>query len=421
LIQETNVPEEFDERTQKKTVAAAWTVSLSALSKFPASSALMRLSAFLAPNPIPLELLEKSGKNLPETLATKLGNSSEDPMVLDEVFNPLLRYSLIRRNRETRSYVVHPLLQEVIREELSDEERATWAEQAIRAVSASFPSPKILENWPACDRLLPHALACNQLINSFGLDSSWASALLNQAGSYIYGLGEYEEAEPLYKRALEIREKTLGEEHTNTVGSLNNLAGLYYAQGRYSDAEALLHRALKILDRTKGAHHLETAVALNNLAGLYCAQRRYDDAEPLLERALAVRKEKLGPDHTDTANSLNSLGLLYSAKGRYSEAEQVLQLAINSYRTVLGPEHPDTGNSLGSLAELYYRQKQYEKAEPLYRNALAISEKALGAEHPHTVRVRNELIDVFHEQGKDMEAETLKKETGADGAIDGQP
>ena len=44
--------------------------------------------------------------------------------------------------------------------------------------------------------------------------------------------GRYSEAEPLYRRALEARERVLGTEHPDTLISVNNLAALYQAQGR---------------------------------------------------------------------------------------------------------------------------------------------------------------------------------------------
>ena len=47
------------------------------------------------------------------------------------------------------------------------------------------------------------------------------------------------EAEPLQRRALDIREKALGLEHPDTATSLNNLAELYHLQGRYEVAEPL--------------------------------------------------------------------------------------------------------------------------------------------------------------------------------------
>ena len=39
--------------------------------------------------------------------------------------------------------------------------------------------------------------------------------------------GRYAEAEPLYERALAIREKALGPDHPDVATSLNNLAVLY--------------------------------------------------------------------------------------------------------------------------------------------------------------------------------------------------
>ncbi len=43
--------------------------------------------------------------------------------------------------------------------------------------------------------------------------------------------GKYDEAEPLYRRALAVREKALGPQHPDTAGSINNLALLLKSQG----------------------------------------------------------------------------------------------------------------------------------------------------------------------------------------------
>jgi hypothetical protein len=40
-------------------------------------------------------------------------------------------------------------------------------------------------------------------------------------------MGNYTAAEPLYKEALAIRKKVLGENHPDYASSLNNLASLY--------------------------------------------------------------------------------------------------------------------------------------------------------------------------------------------------
>ena len=53
------------------------------------------------------------------------------------------------------------------------------------------------------------------------------------------------------------------------ANSLNNLAGLYQAMGRYAEAEPLYRRSLEIREKQLGADHPDVATSLNNLAVLY--------------------------------------------------------------------------------------------------------------------------------------------------------
>ena len=63
------------------------------------------------------------------------------------------------------------------------------------------------------------------------------------------------EAEPLFKRALEAKERVLGKDHPATLISVSNLATLYDDQGRYSEAEPLYKRALEASERVLGKEH----------------------------------------------------------------------------------------------------------------------------------------------------------------------
>jgi len=112
--------------------------------------------------------------------------------------------------------------------------------------------------------------------------------------------GDYEEAEPLNRRALAIAEQQLGPTHPDTATILNGLAGLYQAQGKYKQTERLYHRALVIYERALGRNHPQTAESLNNLASLYTEQGKYEQAEPLYQRALAIYEQALGSDHAKT-------------------------------------------------------------------------------------------------------------------------
>ena len=74
-------------------------------------------------------------------------------------------------------------------------------------------------------------------------------------------MGEYAKAEPLYRQAMEIHKKVLGEEHPDYATSLDNLSSLYYGMGEYSQAEPLLRQALAIRKKVLGEEHLTSAEA----------------------------------------------------------------------------------------------------------------------------------------------------------------
>src|SRR5947208_2802210 len=92
----------------------------------------------------------------------------------------------------------------------------------------------------------------------------------------------------VYIRALAIREKALGPEHSSVAWVLNNLALLYSKQARFAEADLLYKRTLASVEHTFGPDHPNVATVLNNLAQLYQAQGRIAEAEPLLERSLAL-------------------------------------------------------------------------------------------------------------------------------------
>ncbi|KAK8054772.1 nephrocystin-3 [Apiospora phragmitis] len=62
-----------------------------------------------------------------------------------------------------------------------------------------------------------------------------------------------DEAETMYQRALQGKEKAWGPDHTSTLSTVNNLAILYKAQGRMDEAETMYQRALQGYEKALGA------------------------------------------------------------------------------------------------------------------------------------------------------------------------
>ena len=166
---------------------------------------------------------------------------------------------------------------------------------------------------------------------------------------------------------------------------------MYQNQGAYAKAEPLYLRALAIREKALGPDRPDTATSLKNLGYLYKEHGSYSKAEPLLQRALAIREKIQVPEHPDTAQSLNSLAELYYDQVAYAKIEPLIQRSLAIREKALGPDHPDTAESLSNLAYPYNEQGAYAKAEPLYLRARAIFEKPLGSNHPNTTKVRENL------------------------------
>ena len=60
--------------------------------------------------------------------------------------------------------------------------------------------------------------------------------------------GDYAAAGPLYREAVVMRRKLLGDEHPDVAESLKNLAGVLERRGEYAEAEELVRESLRICD-----------------------------------------------------------------------------------------------------------------------------------------------------------------------------
>jgi tetratricopeptide (TPR) repeat protein len=389
-----------------KSVLTTWALNFAEVEKTPAAAELLRLSAFLAPDDIPLELITRGASELGPALYEALAKFQKDPLVLDEVLELLTRYSLVRRNIPNRTYSIHRLVQAVVRDGMEEKTQRATAERAVRGVNQTFPIPEF-ENWAECERLLPHALACAGLIDKDSMEFPEGARLLNRAGYYLDARADYRGAEPLLQRALAIREKVLGPEDPDVAESLNNLGELHRTLGRSREAEPLHKRALAIWEKALGPEHPAVAASLNNLALLYAAQRRYGEAESLHQRALAIDEKALGTDHPGVALDLNNLAWLYKTQGRYGEAELLYQRSLAIREKALDPEHPDVAQSLNNLGELFRTLGRYTEAEPLHRRSRAIVEKVLGPEHPNVAVCLNNLALNYTSEGRYGEAEPM--------------
>jgi tetratricopeptide (TPR) repeat protein/CHAT domain-containing protein len=279
---------------------------------------------------------------------------------------------------------------------------ATPARASIQAYLPELQRLQQASDWVGLERLARAALGTLEL--AAGPDSTDVGAAASFLGTSLLRQGRYPEAEPQYRRAMDIDEKAYGPEQPDSVASLNNLALLLKMQGRYADAEPMYRSALAIREKTLGASHAETAISLNNLAELLKAEGRYREAEPMYRRALAIREGLYGPEHPESATFMTNLAALLTLDGRYAEAEPLSRHALKIRETALGPDNWLTAISAYTLADLLRYQGGYAEAEQLYRRALAIDERARGPDHPDTATCLSDLGLLLEAEGRYAEA-----------------
>jgi tetratricopeptide (TPR) repeat protein len=376
------------------TVATTWAVALRRMRRTPGTAGLLRLLAFLAPEPVPMGLFTGHPRQLPWPLrwvAADQARFARAVAVLD-------RFSLVTDTKQ--GIVVHRLVQAVVRQALGRWRARRWAGSAVRLVDEAFPSDS--QNpvtWPICAELLPHALTVTETTQALGTHREDTRSVLTKAGSYLWGRAELDQAEVLFERALAIDEAFRFIPFlSDTATGLSNLAGVLADQGDLDRARTLYERARSIRQSRLRPNRPDIAWTLTNLATVLHRQGDVDRARALHERALAIFETRLGKDHPDTAWSLSGLADVLHRQGDPERARALHQRALSIREAHLGPDHPITASSLSSLAGVLHAQGDLDAARALHQRALSIREAHLGPDHPITASSLSSLAGVLYAQ-----------------------
>jgi tetratricopeptide (TPR) repeat protein len=368
---------------------------------YPRALDLLHFCAFVSPDAIPEGLLLR-GVSYPGLLLEPV---AADQTQLDQAIAALRSLSLVQRHPHKQTLSLHRLVQTVLRELMSEQERVKWMRRVIIVLNMAFPEATY-ETWEECERLLPHVLACAAFMSNQSKNRDLA-IVLRKAADYLRECARYEQAEPLYQQSLRILKQRGEPEHPEVIRSLNGLARLCFERVQFEQSEALYEQALGFGKRLLGTESLDVAQALNGLGITYEMLGKYEQAEPLLEQAMHIRKQVCGPEHPALARSIFNLAMLAAKQGKEEQAEELYRQALDIDEQILGPEHPDLAYPLYGLAVLYAEQGKEEQAETLFLQTLQIDEQALGSKHPDLAYALYDLAKLYMEQGRYDEAEPL--------------
>lgn len=327
---------------------------------------------------------------------------------------------------------------------LTAKETTAWQALVVQAEAA-----RIAGQWKTLETVTRKRAVIEA--RAFGPDAPVTAASWSWVGQALVRRGRDAQAEPFFRRVLEIHRKALGARHPQTLLATANLAGLLERQGRFAEAEPMRRDLLTLSRGLFGEKSPETTGATVALADVLRAQARpaeaeplyrlaveagartlgdkdpglatdlgalaatLDDlgrhleAEPLHRRSLALRREAFGERDAATAQAYARVGANLDAQGRHGEAEPLHRLALATDLDVRGKSHPATAADTAALGANLNAQKRIREAEPLLRRALEIRRRTLGEAHADTGASYGALGDNLAARGSRREAERLHR------------
>jgi eukaryotic-like serine/threonine-protein kinase len=232
-----------------------------------------------------------------------------------------------------------------------------------------------------------------------------------ELGSLFQFQGKFSESEALFAKILQDQRRILGDENPDTLETEFELGSALEYEQKYPQAEKLLAQVLADRRRLLGAENSDTLYAEHLLAIVYEQEDNYAKAEPLFLETLEIQRRKLGEDHPDTLITMQSLASVYWGEGKYAQAEPLLVKALDAQRREMGEEHRETLFGMNSLANLYELEGKYAESEKLFTHALEIERRILGEEHPDTLSTMHNLSALYQDEGRLKEAEPLAVKT----------
>jgi len=326
-------------------VAATLGLALSSLEDQPSATGLLRVLAFLAPEPVPLGLLlattDAAGQLSPLTAAA-VGPLLGDPLAAGDAVAALRRYSLVSSAGQGR-VLVHRLVQAITRARLPARETAEWEQAGAALVAAAVPADAELPAaWPACAALLPHARAVLDL-TSRGL---WLM------GEYLGRSGDYPAARDLLQLMADAyhQSSSFGPSDPDTLNVRNWLAAWTLRGGDASEARRQLVALVPACERALGAEHPVTLTARKELAAAAGAMGDAAGARAQLAALVVVHERVQGAESPGVLNSRNELARMTGMAGDAAGARDQFAALVPVYERVLGAEDPGTQTARAHLS-----------------------------------------------------------------------
>ena len=248
------------------------------------------------------------------------------------------------------------------------------------------------------------------LDTGFENDPEVEAGLRSTIGWTLYKLGLHTRAEPHARRAFELRRRTLGMEHVDTLESVTQLTPLLVELGLIDEVEPICREALGVSRRVLGPEAPTTLALEEDEAGILLQRRRFAEAERLIRHVFESRRRAGTPNDLSDYTSLCNLAFAYVELARLPEAEELLREAVEGTTREKGPHHPDTFHARNGLAVVLRKLDRLDEAQELYERLLEDALDQLPRGHVTTIDALSNLSHAYFRAGRLDEAEAHSRE-----------
>ncbi|QCB55909.1 CHAT domain-containing protein [Sphingopyxis sp. PAMC25046] len=238
-----------------------------------------------------------------------------------------------------------------------------------------------------------------------GARSAAAATDKELLANILYLTGRADTAEKLMRDAVAIRER-LGEPKAHSA-ALRRLALVLSARGEYDRAEALARRAIELVEPLDGETRSLSA-AWGTLGEILAGQRRRPEASAAMQKAIDHAKAALGDEDPFVLEEYNGFALNLEEMGDVAGAETIYRRNLDLLVRIRGRGSLDTARTLALLSSNLDRQDKALEAEVRLRQAITIRERHLGTTNPDTLRSLGNLVGLLTKEGKYDEARALQ-------------
>lgn len=247
-------------------------------------------------------------------------------------------------------------------------------------------------------------------IRIFGEEHSDVADTYNSIGIIYSKKSNRDKALEYFTRSLNIKKKVLGDEHSHTAAAYNNIGINYYERGDYGKALEYYHQALSIRLKTIGEMHHLTASSYNNIGNCLNEIGEFDKAEENHLKALEIRKKVLGKDHDLVATSLTNLGLTSWRKGEYDKALEYLYLSLNIRLKKQKANHSDIAMNYMNIGVMHKAKNELDSAISYCNKAIEIFKNIGDLKSVNVSKVYQNIAETYFAKEKhDLSLSAIQK------------